>query len=110
MIFLGFIALIPAGFIAVLALSKKTSPEVRRVSIIALIIIGLTFIICTIILVVLFGTPVGEPTGYSDFPLEQPVREATRDILPVLIASILILLFLTWVIIVAIREQRRKGS
>jgi len=109
MIFLGFIALIPAGLIAVLALSKKTTLPVRRASIIALIIIGLTFITCTIILLVMFGSPVGEFSGNSDQPLE-PLQEVKKDILPVLIASVLVLLFLAWVIILAIREQRRKVS
>ena len=109
MIFLGFIALIPAGFIAILALSKKTSPPVRRVSIIALILIGLTFITCTIILIFMFGSSGGEVSGYSELPVEQ-VQEAERDILPLIIASILVLIFLTWIIIVAIREQRQKGS
>jgi preprotein translocase subunit SecG len=109
MIFLGFIALIPAGFIAVLALSKNTSPAVRRVSIIALIVIGLTFITCTIILVVMFGSSGGELSGYTDLPMEQ-VQEVKRDFLPILIASIAVLLFLIWVITLAIREQRQKKS
>ena len=109
MIFLGFIALIPAGLIAVLALSKKTSPAVRRVSIIALVVIGLTFIICTIILVVMFGSSGGELSGYTDLPPEQ-VQEVKRDFLPILIASIAVLLFLIWVITLAIREQRQKKS
>jgi len=109
MIFLGFIALIPAGFIAVLALSKKSSPAVRRVSIIALIVIGLTFITCTIIVLVMFGAPVGEASGNPDLPFV-PVQETKKDIIPVIIASVLVLAFLTWIIILAIREQRRKGK
>ena len=109
MIFLGFIALIPAGFIAILALSKKTSREVRRVSIIALILIGLTFIVCTIIVIFMFGTGAGEASGYSDLPFE-PVQQVKKDYLPVIIASIAVLAFLIWVIILAIREQRQKGS
>ncbi|MCL1928242.1 MAG: hypothetical protein FWG07_05560 [Treponema sp.] len=109
MIFLGFIALIPAGFIAFLALSKNTSPAVRRVSIIAFIIIGLTFIVCTIILIVMFGSPVGVSDGYSDFPIE-PVKEAKKDFFPVLIASIAVLILMIWVTISAIREQRKKRN
>ena len=110
MIFLGFLALIPAGFIATLALSKKTSPEVKKVSIIAFIIIGLTFIICTIILLVMFGSPVGVSEGYSDFPIDQPVKEAEKDFFPVLIASIAVLILMIWITISAIREQRKKKN
>ena len=109
MIFLGFIALIPAGLIAFLALSKKTTAPVRKISIIALIVIGLTFITCTIILVIMFGSPVGEAAGYSNLPIEPVQAEVKRDILPVIIASVLVLGFLIWIIILAIREQRRKA-
>ena len=107
MIFLGLIALIPAGLIAVLALSKKTSPAVKKVSIIALVVIGLTFIVCTIIVVFMFGSPVGEASGNSDLPFE-PIQEVKKDFLPVLIAAIAVLVFLFWITILAIRERRRK--
>ena len=108
MIFLGFIALIPAGFVAVLALSKKTGYKIRKAAIIALVIIGLTFITCTIILI-MFGTSAGRSAGNSVFSVDT-VKEAEKDYLPVIIASIAVFIFLIWIIILAIREQRRKGS
>ena len=107
MIFACFAALIPAGFIAYLALSKKTSPMVKKVSIIALILIGISFAVCTIILLVMFGSPVGIRGPVGDLPVV-PVQEAKQNIIPILVAVGVFFFFLILVIILAIREQRRK--
>ena len=107
MIFLGFIALIPAGIITVLAFSKKTSPAVRKASIAALVLIAVVFAACTIILFVMFGSSPGTSLSYSEFPVE-PVQEIKKDYLPVLIASIAIFVFLIWIMILAVRERRKK--
>ena len=107
MIYLGFIALIPAGFVAVLAISKKTSPSVRKAAIIALIIIGITFISCTIILLFMFGVPAGKSAARSDFSMDT-IKAVEKNYLPVIIAAVAIFIFLIWLIVLAIREQRRN--
>ena len=108
MIFIGFAALIPAGIIAYLALSKKTSPAVKKVSVIALVIITLSFIACTIILVIMLGSSAGNSRGFIDLPV-MPAQETKRDIFPVIVASAAVLFFLILVIVLALREQRKKS-
>jgi hypothetical protein len=107
MIFAAFIAIIPACFIAVLALSKKTSSAVRKASIIALMLICLTFIICTIFLFAMFGYSTGRSAVFTDIPIE-PVQETRNTFMEVLIPSIVVLFLMILVIILALREQRRK--
>jgi len=105
MILAGFAALIPVGYIAYLALSKKTSLGLKRVAIGALVLVVLTFFLCAILLLV-SGTPVGtQKSGYTDLPPVPAAEE--KDNTPILIALAIVLLFLIMVIIVAIREQQR---
>ena len=107
MIFLGLAALIPAGIIAVLALSRKTNPGIRKVSIIALILIGLSVVVCAVIVIFLSGSSGGSITGITSLPIT-PVQETERDIIPLIIGSAIIILFIILVTILAIREQRKK--
>jgi len=107
MIYAGFLALIPVGFIAVLALSKKTSPAVKKVAIAALILTGLALITCTLILFFLYGFASGKKAAYGTLPVV-PVEEAKKNIVPLLIAVVGIIILMILVIILAIREQRRK--
>ena len=106
MIFAAFIALVPACFIAVLALSKKTNPTVRKVSIIALILICLTFITCTIFLV-MHGFSAGKGAVNTELPVV-PVKESKSSIMAVLIPSVVVVLLMIMVIVLASREQKKK--
>jgi len=109
MIFAGLVALIPAGIIAVLAISKKTSQTVRRVSIIALALIGLAFVTCTILLLI-FGSFAAEEKVRGYFPID-PVKETKQDIVTMVIVSVVVIIILTLVILLSIREiraQKRK--
>jgi hypothetical protein len=106
MIFAAFIALIPAVFIAFLALSKKTSSAVRKASIIALILICLTFITCTTFLVIRYGPFTGR--GAVDTNLPVIPQESKSNILEVIIPSAVVLLLMVLVIVLAFREQRKK--
>jgi TRAP-type C4-dicarboxylate transport system permease small subunit len=105
MIIAGVLALISAGFIAYLALSKKTGAVLKRVAIIALVLICLTFLVCTLFLFLSSSYRVTR-TGNADFPVI-PVSEG-KDITPILIAAIAVLLFMILIIVLYFREQRRK--
>ena len=107
MIFAALIALVPACFIAFLALSKKTSSAVRKMAIGALILIGLAFITCTIIIVSLYGTAVKETIDPGFLPAV-PVTETKNSITSVLISAMVILVLMVLVIVLAIQEQRRR--
>lgn len=106
-LFAGFIALIPAVFIARLALSKKTGPALKKFSIIALVCISLAFAVCTALLVFMVGFSKERGAGYGGFPVV-PGNEPQKDISVVLIAAGVVLASLILVLILAIREQRRK--
>jgi amino acid transporter len=106
MIILILAALVPAAFIVFLAFSKKSSPGVRKASIIALVIIGLAFAACSV-LVILFGLPAGGTgTANPEIPIT-PVPEGKQDIVTILIVAAVVISFMTIVIILSIREQRR---
>ena len=108
MILVCFAALIPVGFIVFLALSKKTSPAVRKASIAALILTGISFAACAIIIVLMYGISAGTGAGHGAIPVV-PAMDTSKSITPVLLASlVVVLVFLILVIILAIREHRRK--
>ncbi|MDR2700909.1 MAG: hypothetical protein LBB72_00595 [Spirochaetaceae bacterium] len=106
MILAGLLALLSAGIIAYLALSKKTGAALKRISIIALVLICLAFTVCSMLLF-MSGSYVGTKKGNIDFPAV-PVSEG-KDITPLLIAAIVVLLFMILVIVLYIREQKRKN-
>jgi len=107
MIFAGIAALIPVGLIAFLALSKKTSPAIKKASIIALIVIGLAFIACIIILFIMLGSPIGVRGRYAEIPVMPAEQTAKDNLYTILIAAVMVLFFLIMTIILAIREQRQ---
>ena len=107
MIFAALIALVPACFIAFIALSKKTSSAVRKMAIGALILIGVAFITCTIILVSLYGTAAKEIVEPGFLPAV-PVTETKSSITSVLITAAVVLILVVLVIVLAIQEQRRR--
>jgi hypothetical protein len=106
MFILGVAALIPVVFIAYLCFSKKTSPGVKKASIIALVFIGLAVAACVVLLVIPMGSGAVVETAYSDLPIAAPASEK-QDIITILIVAAVVLLFTTFIIIVSIREQRR---
>jgi hypothetical protein len=99
-------ALIPVVFIAYLAFSKKTSPGVKKASIIALVFIGLAFAACVVLLAITLGSTAARGNAYSDLPII-PLIEEKQDIITILIVAAIVLVFTTFIIIVSIREQRR---
>ena len=107
MILVGFLALISAGVIAYLALSKKTGTALKRISIIALILICLAFTVCSMLLF-LSGSYVASKKGNIDFPAI-PANEG-KDITPLLISVIVVLLFMILVTVLYNREQKRKND
>ena len=106
MIIAGIAALIPAVLITVLALSKKTSPGVKKAATIALVLITLVFMICSL-LVVISGPAAGKGGGIVDIPAK-PEPQNTANFAAILIMMAILLILLSIVIISSVREQRKK--
>jgi len=107
MIYLALIvAMIPVGLISFLAVSKKTSPAVRKAAFIALIVIALAFGTCSIILFILLG----EETESEGQIVLQPVQnvETNQDLSGILIFLLVMVVFILMMIIASHREKRRK--
>jgi hypothetical protein len=110
MIPLSLMAIIPAGIIAYLALSKKTSPLVKKVSTGALILIIITLVVC-VILILMSGARAIIVIGVSEPPPDPiPAVEGKSDLSPI-IALVAVLLFLTAVLVISFRDQKKqKGA
>jgi uncharacterized BrkB/YihY/UPF0761 family membrane protein len=107
MIPLSIAAVIPAGIIAWLALSKKTSPHIKRVAIGALIVILITLVVCTII-IIFSGSRTVVVRGLAEPPPNSAPAVEGKSNIPLIITLAVIMLFLIWVIFVSIRDQRKQ--
>jgi len=105
MVVAGFLALISAGVIAYLALSKNTGASLKRIAIIALVFICLAFSVCSMLLF-LSSSYITTKKGAVDFPAV-PINQG-KDITPLLIAAIVVLLFMILVIVMYFREKNHK--
>jgi len=101
-------ALVPVAFISFLAFSKKTSPAVRKASIIALIIIAVGFVTCSIIILVMLLSPAGTG-GNGDIPV-MPIKDKKQDLIAVLIVTAVMFFLILVLIIASRREQRKKWT
>jgi hypothetical protein len=107
LIFVGIFALGLVALIAYFALSKKSSPTIRWTAIAALILIGLSVIVC---LVILFSG-LGEAEGTASVVIAVPLAEeapANSTPFSITIFVAVFLIFLVAVIFFALREQRRQ--
>ena len=107
MIFLGIGALIPALVILYLAVSKKTSAAIKKAAIIALVVIGLTLVTCSILIYLLLGSSEVSESG----PVLRPgpeIHDPGLDLLGIIVIALIILGFIIVSIIVSRREQKKK--
>ncbi|MDR3172384.1 MAG: hypothetical protein LBU17_12325 [Treponema sp.] len=88
------------------ALSRKSSPLLRRVALIVLIIIGFSIILS---LCIILSEPAASPRPViADLPPDKPVQPQQNNLLFLVVFSIFFLLFIAIVAYISIRDQRRK--
>jgi predicted tellurium resistance membrane protein TerC len=95
------------ALIVYFAVSKKSSPTVKRAAVIALIIIGVSMIISAILI---FREPAGVPGPGIDPLPELPVQPKTADPWYLAVFVMSVLLFLGFIIYVGRRERRKKET
>ncbi|MDR2552222.1 MAG: hypothetical protein LBD31_03530 [Treponema sp.] len=110
LVFSAAAALVPAVLIAYFALSKKTNPAVRKACAAALVLIGLAFAACAVLLIFMLGPAGVKSTGFEDIPPAPPAQEGRQDIITMLVIAAAVFLFVALIIILSIREQRRTGK
>ncbi|MHB9291544.1 hypothetical protein Holit_00622 [Hollandina sp. SP2] len=91
------------------ALSKRSSLLIKRTAVIALILIGLAVAVS---LYLIFSEPAvtlspGLPT---EIPPDKPVPVKGVTSTPILVGAILLLLFITLIVYISLRDQHRKGG
>jgi predicted neutral ceramidase superfamily lipid hydrolase len=92
----------------VMAISKKSTFQVRIASLIALALMIISVIICVIIFINTGKVvPVDESIVYVGPPIEVPKEEGNGSIV-VLVLIIFLLVFLAVVVALAMREHRRQ--
>jgi cytochrome bd-type quinol oxidase subunit 2 len=103
----GIVSVLLVALIACLALSKKTSPGVRRTAIIALVLIGLAITACSLLLFLL-GPPTGGSEGIAvEIPIIPP--ETTRkDMVPVIVFSLILLFIIMVIVLASLREKKKR--
>jgi hypothetical protein len=104
----GLVSLAVAAVTAYLALFPGTSRPVRRAALIALVIISLAVLTCSLILIFfLVFSPAARGTGGGDLP--PPARNRADDgLFPVIAFLLAMLVTLAVIIALSIRERRRK--
>ena len=107
MIFLGIGALVPALVILYLALSKKTSAAIKKAAVIALVVIGLTLVTCSILIYFLLGSSEVSESGPVLLPGPE-LHEPGLDLLSIIIIAIIIISFIIITIFLSRREQKKK--
>ena len=108
MIFFGvIIGLITMGVMVYLAIDKKSNFLTRIVSLGALALMILTLIICIVVVLTDNRVPVDESNVYVGVPENVEVKE-DNNILAILIPVIFLLILLSVVIFLAMREHKRS--
>ncbi|MDR0562435.1 MAG: hypothetical protein LBG73_07070 [Spirochaetaceae bacterium] len=103
--------IIPAGLFALIvyfAVSKKSGLLVRWAAIMALILIGLSVVVCLFILFAEPGVVAVEGPNIDFIPDREVIPVKKADPLPLLIFAAIMLLFIAFVVYHALREQYRK--
>ena len=107
MIIAAIAALASLGFIVFLVLSKKTSKLVKRAAIIALILIALSFVVCSIIILIMLTSSPGEGSGGV---LSVTAVEAPKQNLVGILIVTAILLFFILITVVSLRHEKQKNG
>jgi uncharacterized membrane-anchored protein len=93
-----------AALISYFAISRRSSPLIKRTALAALILIGLSVLTS---LFVIFTEPSGKAeAAFGDIPAE-PVSSQPGNIAAAIAFGIFILLFLALIVFLTLRESRR---
>ncbi|MDR2393788.1 MAG: hypothetical protein LBD93_06510 [Treponema sp.] len=89
------------------ALSKRSSPLIKRTAVIALILIGIAVAVSVYLI---YSEPVATLSTKppSTIPPENPVPVRVVKTTPVLIVTVLFFLFIAWIVYISLRDQRRE--
>ena len=91
------------------ALSRQSDRLVKRAALIALAVIGLTIVVCLV--VIMTGPQATEEEAvFTGLPLAEQVAVVNSGRLYVLIVGIIMLLFVGLIIYLSLREERKKRS
>jgi predicted membrane channel-forming protein YqfA (hemolysin III family) len=98
------------GVIAFLALSKKSEKLIKKLALIALIVIGLS-IIASAAIVIIFDKPPEEPIEFQipGLMAPQPKTPDSSNSMMILIFAIVLVLFLGMIIYLSLKEQKKKN-
>ncbi|GHT85473.1 hypothetical protein FACS1894137_09800 [Spirochaetia bacterium] len=101
------VSLVLLALIIRFALSKQTDKPVKRAAIIALAVIGLSLVICLIVIATGSKAVKAEPV-FTGFSLEEPVELTNPNTVYVLLLGVIMALFVGLVIFLAIRDRRKR--
>ncbi|MDR2632066.1 MAG: hypothetical protein LBC51_00380 [Treponema sp.] len=89
------------------ALSKRSSPLIKRTARIALILMGLAVAVSACLI---FSEPVGTLSAKppASIPPENPVPVKIVKASPALLVTVLFLLCIAWIVYISMRDQRRE--
>jgi multisubunit Na+/H+ antiporter MnhB subunit len=110
MILAGAVSVVLVVFITYTALSKGASRPLRIAAISALILIGLALALCSLLLLFFRGSPAGGEGETDEIIPLVPVPVGRDNIMPIVIFSIVVLLFILVIIVISLREQERLGN
>ena len=101
-------SLVFLGLIIFIAFSPKTAKPVKRTALIALAVIGLSIVICTILLIL--GP--GKEQGDIPLPVLQdttPQSESSGNVAAVIMFIAVFLLVMAAIIVLSLRKERKKN-
>jgi cbb3-type cytochrome oxidase subunit 3 len=98
----------PCLFILIVyfALSKQSSPLIKRTAVIALILIGIAVMV-SVYLILSEPAAALTPRPPTEMPPENPVPVKVVKTTPILVLAILFLLFIALTVYLSLRDQRR---
>jgi preprotein translocase subunit YajC len=104
LILLSIIPILTLALISYFAISKRSSPSIRRAAVIALILLGVSMAVCAGLIFV--GPSVGAGTVSRELPAA-PVAAAGADYSAVIVFVIFFILFFGVIFYLTRQEQRR---
>ena len=103
----GVVSVLLVVLISCLALSKKTSPGLRRTAIIALAVIGLAVTVCSFLLLYLTGSSNAGGGIAVEIPIV-PQETSKKSAAPVIAFSAIFLLIIMVVVMASLREKKKR--
>jgi multisubunit Na+/H+ antiporter MnhF subunit len=105
-------AIVSLALLAVIirfALSPQTEKPVKRAAIIALAAIGLSIVVC-LVMVITGPKTTEEEQVFAGLPLAEPVAVVNSGRVYMLVLGLVMLLFVGLIILLSLREEKKKRS